>query len=331
MSIFKVEIVKLPPFSKHPNADSLLVTQIYGYPVVFSSKDNFKEGDLVAYIPVDAVAPMTPQWTFLGDSPRSHRIKAKKLRGIFSMGLIVKAPEGAMIGDDVADKLGFTKYEEPEPLDPGCENEKDPGFIPCYTDIQGYRRYSHLIRDGESVIIMEKLHGCNFRACFHSETNRLWVGSRTSIKKMNTANLWWKAVFQHDLENKFKRFADKVFYGEVFGSNVQDLTYGAKKEELLFRIFDIYDITVGQFLNWETTQKIIENIGLLATPILFEGNWSADLLSLAEGKSIIANNVREGFVVRPKQERWNEEIGRVILKMIGEGYYLRKGSTTEFH
>lgn len=330
MSTFKVEVVKLPAFTKHSNADSLFLTQIYSYPVIFSMKEGFNEGDLVAYVPVDAVAPMTPQWAFLGDSERSHRIKAKKLRGVFSMGLLTRAPEGAKVGDDVASQLGFTKYEQPESLTMGGENERDPGFIPCYTDIEGYRRYSHLLTEGEPVVISEKLHGCNSRYVYHSKTGRLWAGSRTCIKKYEENNLWWKAAMAFGLEEKLRKAPDKVFYGEIFG-NVQDLNYDAKKNELLLRFFDVYDITTGQYMNWQDAKKNIEDIGLIAAPLLHEGPWSKDLLSLAEGKSTIANNVREGFVVRPQRERFSEEVGRVILKMVGEGYLLRKGDTTEYH
>jgi len=330
MSTFKVEVVKLPAFTKHPNADTLFITQIFNYPVIFSQKENFKEGDLVAYIPVDAVAPMTDQWAFLGDSIRSHRIKAKKLRGVFSMGLLTPAPTNAQIGDDVAAQLGFTKYEEPEPIEADAENEKDPGFMPCYTDIEGYRRYSHLLISSEPVIICEKLHGECARFCFHTGTSRLWVGSRTRIKKYDEQNRWWKAALIYDLENKLKNAPDKVFYGEVFGT-VQDLRYDAKKGEIFLRFFDVYDIATGQYLNWPVAKQLIENVGLTPVPLLYEGPWSTDLLSLAEGKSTIANNVREGFVVRPQQERFSEEVGRVILKMIGEGYLLRKGNTTEYH
>lgn len=330
MSTFKVEVVKLPAFTKHSNADSLLIAQIFSYPVIFSMKEGFNEGDLVAYIPVDAVAPMTPQWAFLGDSERSHRVKAKKLRGIFSMGLLTRAPEGAKVGDDVAAQLGFTKYEQPESLTMGGENERDPGFIPCYTDIEGYRRYSHLLTDGEPVILMEKLHGCSSRYIWHTGTERMWVGSRTCIKRLDENNLWWKVAIQNDLETKLRKAQDKVFYAEVFGQ-VQDLHYGANKGEFFLRFFDVYDITIGQYMNWQDAKKVIEDIGLTAAPLLHEGPWSKDLLALAEGKSTIANNVREGFVVRPQKERFSEEVGRVILKMVGEGYLLRKGDTTEYH
>lgn len=330
MSTFKVEVVKIPTFQKHPNADTLFITNIFSYPVIFSSKEGWKEGDLAAYVPVDAVVPMTEQWAFLGDSERSHRIKAKKLRGVFSMGLLTRPPEGAKVGDDVASQLGIIKFEQPEPLSLGGENEKDPGFIPCYTDIEGYRRYAHLLTAGEPVIVMEKLHGCNGRFVWHTETGRLWVGSRTCIKRFDESNLWWKVAKVFNLETKLKLSPNKVFYGEVFGQ-VQDLRYDAGKNQYFLRFFDVYDIGTGKFLNWSESKKIIEDAGLIAAPLLFEGPWSLDLLPLAEGKSTIANNVREGFVVRPQQERWNEEVGRVILKCIGEGYYLRKGDTTEYH
>lgn len=330
MSTFKVEVVKVSALNKHPNADSLFITQVFSYPVIVSQKEGWAEGDLAAYVPVDAVVPLTALWAFLGDSERSHRIKAKKLRGIFSMGLLTRPPEGAKVGDDVAAALGIIKYEQPESMTLGGENEKDPGFIPAYTDIEGYRRYSHLLSDGDPVLLMEKIHGCNLRACFSTETDRLWMGSRTCIKKPDDKNLWWKVAKQFDLDSKLRLAPDKVFYGEAFGQ-VQDLKYGAKKDEMFLRFFDVYDISAGRYLDWSDAKKIIENIGLSAAPLLFEGPWSKDLLSLAEGKSTIADNVREGFVVRPQQEKFSVEVGRVILKMIGEGYLLRKGDTTEYH
>ena len=49
---------------------------------------------------------------------------------------------------------------------------------------------------------------------------------------------------------------------------------------------------------------------------------------LANGASTLpgAAHTREGFVVRPTKERWHPLLGRVILKLIGEDYLLRKGA-----
>jgi len=330
MSTFQVEVVALPAFEKHPNADTLYVTKIFDYPVIFNDSNGYAEGDLVAYIPVDAQVPMTPEWEFLGDSERSHRIKAKKLRGIFSMGLLMPAPEGAKVGDNVAEQMGIVKYESPDPAFLGGENEKDPGFLPCYTDIENYQRYSGVLTPGEPVVLTEKIHGCNARFLWHSKTERIWVGSRTCIKREDSNNLWWKVVDKHNLREKLSANPDLIFYGEVYGQ-VQDLKYGATKNDLFLRFFDVFDINEGRYLDFDDAMAAIERAGLETAPVLHRGPWSTDLLELAEGKSTLANNVREGFVVRPEKERFSDSVGRVILKMIGQGYHLRKGKTTDFH
>ena len=36
-----------------------------------------------------------------------------------------------------------------------------------------------------------------------------------------------------------------------------------------------------------------------------------------------ANHVREGFVIKPIVERYAKHFGRVVLKMVGQGYHLR--------
>jgi len=330
MSTFKVEVVALPKFEKHPNADRLFITRIFDYPVIFNNMSDYKEGDLVTYIPIDAAVPMTPEWSFLGDSERSHRIKAKKLRGVFSMGLLVRAPEGSKVGDNVAEQLGIIKYEPREPQYMGGENEKDPGFIPCYTDIENYRRYPHILQPGENVFLTEKLHGCNGRAVFSQKTQRFWLGSRTKIKKEDPKNLWWKAAYKHDLPEKLAKHPDLIYYFEVYGQ-VQDLKYGAGKNDLFIRCFDVFDINRGIYLNFDEASGFIYDAGLEPVPHLYTGLWKPELIELAEGKSTIADNVREGFVVRPKKERWSDEVGRVILKVIGQKYLLRKGKKTEFH
>lgn len=326
MSSFKVEVIQLPNFGKHPNADRLFITNIFAYPVIFNADNGYKVGDLVAYIPVDAVVPMTPEWAWLGDTARSHRIRAKKLRGIFSMGLLTPAPEGAVPGDDVAAKLGIVKYDPPEPMETGGSDERDPGFIPAYTDIQNYRRYSHLIKEGENVILTEKIHGCNARFVFHTETNRLWVGSRSKIKLDDSTNLWWKVAENYGLREKLAKAPDHIFYGEAYGQ-VQDLKYGAKQGECFLRFFDVYSISAGRYLNYDDAIAKITEVGLEPVPVLFRGPWSTSLVDLADGKSTLADNIREGFVVRPEAERFNMEVGRTVLKVVGQGYLLRKDGT----
>src|SRR5262249_32544226 len=118
MSSHAVEVVRLDKFHPHPNADRLAIVDVFGHQVC-GDKDEVQPGAVAAYIPPDSVAPDRPEFAFL-DGHR--RIRAKKLRGIISFGLLVKAPGGAAPGDDVAERLGITHYEPPLRLTSGGED-----------------------------------------------------------------------------------------------------------------------------------------------------------------------------------------------------------------
>lgn len=288
MTEFHVAVVRVGAVEKHPNADSLSITKVYDYPVVLRTGD-FQPGDLAVYVPVDAVVPKDdPRWAFLGGH---NRIKAKRLRGVFSMGLLASSPNGAIEGDDVADLLGITKYEPPVELSSGGEAEPDPGFLPVYTDIEGLRRWPDLLIPGEPVVLTEKIHGANARFCFSGE--RLWVGSHTQIKRESTESMWWIAARRYDLAHRLALAPDLVFYGEVYGQ-VQDLLYDVSRSEgIRLAFFDICDAKTRCYLDYEACKALLDRLGLPEVPRLAVEGWSSDLRRHAEGTSTIANNVRE--------------------------------------
>jgi RNA ligase (TIGR02306 family) len=112
-----------------------------------------------------------------------------------------------------------------------------------------------------------------------------------------------------------------ILYGEVFGP-VQDLNYGLKS--LNFRA---YDISVdGSFLNYDAFNIMCKVYDIPRVPELYRGPYSFDKIKeLANGNTIIneVEQIREGCVVRPVKERENR-YGRVIFKMIGDEYLIRK-------
>lgn len=329
MSEFRIEIVRLGPVEALPNSNFLSITRVHGgYPCVIKSTD-FKEGDLAVYVPVDGLVPLDhPKFAFLkkeGDMKTHHRLRAVRLRGTFSMGLLVPADSDMKEGEDVRERLGIIKYEPPEPFQMGGDNEKDPGFLPTYTDIEGLRRWPDVLVPGEEVVISEKVHGANARFAFHE--GRLWAGSHTGIKKRDPNNLWWKAAIQYGLEEKLQRHPGIVFYGEVFG-RVQDLHYGTMASgQIRLAFFDALDVTTRTYLPWDRFQAMLFDLELPLVPILYRGPWKPELVAHAEGESTVpdAKNVREGMVVKPVQERWHDKAGRAILKVHGEGYLTRKG------
>lgn len=172
MSDWLVHLVQIGDFGKHPNADSLSITQIYGQNVIFRS-GTYQKGDLAVFLPPDSVLPSDPEHPIIKDSglKPGHRIDAVRLRGIFSNGLTIPAsvlftPEelaAIPVGTHVADRIGVTKYEDQgDKLATLGENERDPGIMPVYTDIDGWAKYRNagLINEGDEVVILEKIHGC---------------------------------------------------------------------------------------------------------------------------------------------------------------------------
>lgn len=339
MSDFKVQIVALGACGKHPNADNLGITQVFGQNCIYNLAGRWQEGDLAIFVPAEAVVPLDRpyfKWLDKGDGKTTMRIKPVRLRGIYSEGFLIRPSEvfdyRSMLteGQDVTADLGVVKYEEPESFVMGGENEKDPGFMPHY-DMEPYWKYKHLLLDGEEVVVTEKIHGCNARFAF--KDGRLWVGSHGCVKRESEDNLYWKVAKDYDLDAYLAKHDGLVFYGEIFGQ-VQDLKYGVSQAEgYRLQIFDIYDSNTKTWLDYNTMVEIcaFKDLahGLPTVPVLYSGPLDRNVVEgLRGGKSILdPNTIREGVVVRPVKERFNYETGRTLFKIVSEEYKLRKKGT----
>jgi len=334
MSHFEVKVLKMPKFGDHPNAEKLSITTLFkGFPVIFQ-KGLYKEGDLIAYIPTDSVVPTDREefkWLDDGKGKGKVRVRAKRLRGLPSMGILIPAPNGTKEGDDIKDMFGITKYEEPEPISTGGDEEKDPGFAPTY-NVESYRKYGTAFKAGEDVIVTEKLHGANGMFLFRND--RLWVRSHHQYKKeldsagKPTVSMWWSIARKLGLAEKMKVIPNLAVYGEVYGQ-VQDLKYGHDKGQISFRAFDVYDTATGRFLDHDAAKTAATLAGFTWVPELYRGPFDEKVVEpLADGKSTLAENIREGIVIKPVAERFDDVIGgRVILKLVGFDYESRKGGT----
>lgn len=323
MSEFHIQVVQLGALNKHENADTLSITMIHGgYPCIVRTGE-FQEGDKAVYIPVDAMIPTTQaRFAFLEKQSKDgwYRVRALRLRGIFSMGLLVPADPEWQVGQDVREILGIRKWDPPEPSQEE-DDDQDPGILPAY-DIEGLRRWPDLLQIGEEVVLSEKLHGANGRAVWYE--GRLHIGSRTRFKKPEGSAIWASVARQYRLQERLKD-QPYALYFEVYGA-VQDLRYGLGVRMLDLAVFDVLDWQQRRWLNHADAVAYVRSLGLPTVPVLYQGPWEPALSRLAEGATTLgAANVREGFVVKPLQERWDPQIGRVILKLHGEGYLTRKG------
>lgn len=303
-------VVRVAEVGPHPNADrldiihALAVAGEGGYPCLVK-RGTFAPGDLAVYIPVDLVVPDElppppgacpadaaaapsavdcggcPQhvaidpWSFLG---KHRRLKAKKLRGVFSMGLLMSPDElllsgaDALEGADVTERLGIKKYVRKararrSMTGPGGSYGTgqtlygvDPAALPPYTDIENLRRFPGILEEDEEVVCGEKIHGACFGAA--SRGGKLYLRSRKRFIQPFSGGLWADLAARHDLARVLAEFPNIAIYGEAYGY-VQDLRYGLGEEQAL-AIFDARDLTTGRWLDWPEIEELVAKMNAFA-------------------------------------------------------------------
>lgn len=173
MSNFVVQVVTVNGIEPIEGADQIELAVIKGYRCVVQ-KNQYKVGDLAVYIPEQAIVPdpIIAAMNLTGKlaGSKKNRVKAIKLRGCLSQGLLLNPrKEGYSFllgmndhfeGQDVAEHLGIVKYEEPIPTHMAGEvyNAGQP-FTVAY-DIENIKNYPDVIKEGEIVVMTEKCHGC---------------------------------------------------------------------------------------------------------------------------------------------------------------------------
>jgi len=330
MSTLIVEVCAVEDVLDHPNADRLEIVCVKGWKCIVQ-KDEYDIGDLVVYAPVDALIPITLSdamdvTKYLG---KEGRVRTTKLRGEYSQGLIIPmdyvpplpaedwglgGQDGYLPGDDVAELLEIKKYEPP--LSTRGDRLPDHPAFHRYTDIENYNNFPDVLKEGEMVVVSEKVHGSNCRMM--NADGEFMVGSHNVRLKEDPDNLYWNAARLFDLQNILPDGME--IFGEVYGKGVQKLHYDQKGINVAF--FDAF--MNGRYLNYEAFVEFCTTHDLPMVPIISVGLWDKNMLRHREGMSTIAGHIREGIVIKPVYERYDNVLqGRVILKRISERYLLK--------
>jgi RNA ligase (TIGR02306 family) len=367
MSTLSVKVHKAI-ITKHPGADKIELCNIGDYQAIVR-KGDYQTGDLVVYIPEQALVPipilreMNLEGSLAGKN--KNRVKAIRLRGVLSQGLIYAARPEWKEGDDVADILGITKWEPPIPANLSGEVFNAGPERTLKYDIENVKHWPNILIEGEEVTYTEKLHGtwCCMAALppkyKHPEYGNFFVTSKglsargLAIKtdaEANVNNLYVRIAKHLGMENRI-RFAfgniikDDIdpqpiyVVGELFGSGVQDLGYGSNannNEDIGFRIFDIFVgmPSKGRFLNDNEIEAYCKRLGVKRVPVLYRGPHSKEkMLEFTNGEETVSGksiHIREGLVAKPCIERYDQKLGRVFLKSISSDYLCRKGEVTEY-
>jgi RNA ligase (TIGR02306 family) len=234
-------IQRIVGVEKHPNADSLDIAQVKGYKAIVR-RDQWKVGDLCIFIEPDAQLPDGPAWSAFYRA-KSSRVRAIKLRGIFSFG-IIESPANVgytgplEVGLDVTTALSITKWEAPQPQD---LNASGPyGFGIPKTDEHRWNGLDNLPY-GEKVDVTLKIDGQSWSAFCKLEPETggpafelipsfkvtRGVGGRSFLYKPESDNHFTRNERVHGVLDKLEAFCrtnDGVslcLRGEQYGQGIQ--------------------------------------------------------------------------------------------------------------
>jgi RNA ligase (TIGR02306 family) len=287
-----------------------------------------------------------------------NRVKAIKLRGEVSQGVVAKLEVLKEYGFtevsthnqitkervNFANDLGIEKYDA-DVHTPGIPNASSviknplPGAVSVY-DLENAERLKWLVELllDEEVIITEKLEGSHTGLFADREVEAkplTYCSRRTTLTEENT--FWHRGAANSGLEATFARMIEDVkqvnsdpnlvalVRGELIGPGVQGNIYGLKDLEV--RIFDVEinrkPVDSGLLFGHWVTKGIVSPEKL--APIIFRGKLrdyigSSNLRELSNGKSLLADTLREGIVIKPMIERWHPKCGRVVIKQRSPEY-----------
>lgn len=200
MSQHKAEVIKVE-LMPCPNSDNLSIVKINDYTCVCRTED-WKGKTKAVYCEPDTLVDTTlQQFSFLvidakytkesGSGGCFARIKAKKLRGVQSYGVLVPAPEEAIIGDDYFEKWNMGRYEpqiQTTNHKLGYITSGEAASIPLkhkslpkYDVENGLKWARKIFQDGENIVGTIKYHGSNMRLLYSD--GEYHCSSRVEFKK----------------------------------------------------------------------------------------------------------------------------------------------------
>lgn len=275
MSEFSCEVVRVK-IEPHPNADAIEIAKIGDYQSIVR-KGQLVDGDLAVYIPEQAVVP---EWLLrqmgMYDEVKQkgglagsggNRVKACRIRGVVSQGLILPLDQGdaevgldafcqaptddgvgaAMYvreGDDAAEFLGITKYEPPLPSHMRGKAIGVDLHATAKYDFENIKKCPRLFDDGELVVITEKIHGTLLMICVvpEQDANEKYYKGRVAISSKGLGGRG--IVLDHTDETNI--YAQTVMQNGLMDAALALFDIGSTRENKPCFVFgEVYGRTLG--------------------------------------------------------------------------------------
>ena len=306
--------------------------------ICVTRKGDFKVGDKAVFFEPDSFLPVVPQFDFLakgssvkkmiveGEEKSGYRLKTTSRLKTLSQGLALPVsmfPEvsNSAVGDDVTALLGVRLYEPP--MDVSLAGEAlgpMPGICPK-TDEERIQNVFPWIeeRKGAHYTVTVKVDGTS-TTVIHTEDHFGVCGHNWEWKDTGK-NTYWNVAKRYNLQDKIP--VGYAVQAEMVGEGIQSNRMLLKGQD--FYVFYVWDITKGEYLQWDDMEKFVKDIGLKTVPLFDHdfvfGRTLEQMLALANGPCPVNPKVlREGLVFR-----LNAPGTKVSFKVISNDYLLHYG------
>ena len=287
MSTHAVKVTRIRAIEPIPNADAIELAVVGDYRSVVP-KGEFKVDELAVYIPEQSIVPawVLERMGLVGKlaGREKNRVKAIKLRGCLSQGLLYKLhrvnreksmldflndgyvqPRMDMIavweGDNVSAYLGITKYEPAIPAYMSGDVYNAGTDLTVNFDVENIKAFPYVLVPGEDVIMTEKIHGtfCGVGILPEKDWSdkhylRKFVvfskspGARGlcfTDSERNLGNVYFRALMKEDVFNKMER----AFSGTTSPIFLLGEVYGRGVQDLAYGSndvsFRVFDVVGG--------------------------------------------------------------------------------------
>lgn len=380
MANFEVPVVRVDRVEHHPDADRLSLVYFRGFCTISAKltdgSHRYAPGDLVVYVPEGAVVPENLlRMGFWDDAKQKgilagsngDRVKALRLRGVVSQGIMFPVERGAVVladgsavvvppeGGCAASALGITKYEPPIPASMSGELASIGTEFGIAFDLENYQRFPDLLVPGEIVTVTEKLHGTQAVLGFDRELDhsdlwgrQMYCGSKSLIQK----GLVMRDCEQNRKSNLYFRtfFGEKPDVGELsIAENFRDwcLAHHHERAYLLGEIFGqgVQDLQYGlkkpEFRAFAVvTQRcndrtwhvhdfadILREIDVQPVPVLYTGPWDPEAVLPHRDGKSVLDPATIREGVVITSHSPGEDSRPTMLKWVSPDYLTRKGGT----
>ncbi len=316
-------------------ADKIELITVLGWNVI-AKKDEYQVGDYCIYIPIDTtVDPQREYFAFLQNkkNPTERvRINTKKLRGVFSQGLVIKPScinlEQYIEGEDVSQLLDVQKYEHENIIIPSPSgNSPFPKHIISITDEDNLRTKYKCLDEylDKEIYITLKMDGSSMTLI--NNNNEFLVCSRRLI--VGEGSVMYQYVEREKLQERIQKLQKNIaIQGEFCGPKINCNMLGLK--DYKYYVFTVKNLDTHKYYTVDELIEFCKELNVEMVPILdrfvIDKTWS--ITKFQE----LANSVTyttpmnkkvpaEGIVIRPCQYVYSELLDKMLsTKIINQNY-----------